>query len=76
MTILGGAGTLIGPVLGAGFIKYFENIFSKINDNVLHDLVQPSCRTEWRMPLVNVHHPPLHRQRLAPDAWASCSCWW
>ncbi|MCB4455465.1 branched-chain amino acid ABC transporter permease [Leisingera sp. McT4-56] len=36
MTILGGAGTLIGPVLGAGFIKYFENIFSKINDNVLH----------------------------------------
>ncbi|MRU16705.1 branched-chain amino acid ABC transporter permease [Roseovarius sp. A21] len=39
MTILGGAGTLIGPVLGAGFIKYFENIFSKINDNVLHNWV-------------------------------------
>ncbi|KHQ50341.1 branched-chain amino acid ABC transporter permease [Mameliella alba] len=36
MTILGGAGTLIGPVLGAGAIKYMENIFSKINDNVLH----------------------------------------
>ncbi len=36
MTILGGAGTLLGPVIGAGFIKYFENIFSKINDNVLH----------------------------------------
>ncbi|MXU64905.1 branched-chain amino acid ABC transporter permease [Oceanomicrobium pacificus] len=36
MVILGGAGTLLGPVLGAGFIKYFENIFSKINDNVLH----------------------------------------
>ena len=36
MTILGGAGTLIGPILGAGFIKYFENIFSKINDNILH----------------------------------------
>ncbi len=36
MTILGGAGALLGPVLGAGFIKYFENIFSKINDNVLH----------------------------------------
>ncbi len=36
MTILGGAGTLIGPVLGAGVIKYFENIFAKINDNVLH----------------------------------------
>lgn len=37
MTILGGAGTLIGPVLGAGVIKYFENIFSKINDNVLYN---------------------------------------
>jgi ABC-type branched-subunit amino acid transport system permease subunit len=36
MTILGGTGTLIGPILGAGFIKYFENIFSKINDTVLH----------------------------------------
>lgn len=36
MTILGGAGTLIGPVLGAGMIKYFENIFSKINGTVLH----------------------------------------
>ena len=36
MTILGGAGTLIGPVLGAGAIKYMENIFSKINDTVLH----------------------------------------
>lgn len=36
MTILGGAGTLIGPVLGAGFIKYFENIFSKINEAILH----------------------------------------
>ncbi|MEM6635393.1 MAG: branched-chain amino acid ABC transporter permease [Pseudomonadota bacterium] len=36
MTILGGVGTLIGPILGAGLIKYFENIFSKINDNLLH----------------------------------------
>jgi len=36
MTILGGAGTLIGPVLGAGLIKYMENIVSKINDTVLH----------------------------------------
>jgi branched-chain amino acid transport system permease protein len=35
MTILGGAGTLIGPVLGAGFIKYMENIVSKINQSVL-----------------------------------------
>ena len=37
MTILGGAGTLLGPVLGAGVIKYLENIFSKINEQVLHD---------------------------------------
>ncbi len=36
MTILGGAGTLIGPVLGAGMIKYMENIISKINDGILH----------------------------------------
>ncbi len=36
MVVLGGMGTLIGPVLGAVFIKYFENIFSKINDVVLH----------------------------------------
>ena len=35
MTILGGAGTLMGPVLGAGVIKYLENIFSKINDSIL-----------------------------------------
>ncbi|MGR3495774.1 branched-chain amino acid ABC transporter permease [Citreimonas sp.] len=36
MTILGGAGTLIGPVLGAGLIKYMENILSKINSDILH----------------------------------------
>ena len=35
MTILGGAGTLIGPVLGAGIIKYMENIVSKINKTVM-----------------------------------------
>ncbi|MEL7230051.1 MAG: branched-chain amino acid ABC transporter permease [Pseudomonadota bacterium] len=35
MTILGGAGTLIGPVLGAGMIKYMENIISKINTTIL-----------------------------------------
>ncbi|MBJ6371442.1 branched-chain amino acid ABC transporter permease [Sedimentitalea arenosa] len=37
MTILGGAGTLIGPVLGAGLIKYMENIISKINSGILHE---------------------------------------
>ncbi len=38
MTILGGAGTLIGPLLGAGIIKYAENIFSSINDANLQEL--------------------------------------
>lgn len=37
MTILGGIGTLIGPMLGAGLIKYFENIFSSFNNNLLHE---------------------------------------
>ncbi|MEM0947320.1 MAG: branched-chain amino acid ABC transporter permease [Pseudomonadota bacterium] len=37
MTILGGVGTLIGPVLGAGMIKYMENIISKINSTILHE---------------------------------------
>lgn len=36
MSILGGVGTLIGPVLGAGAIKYMENIVSTINDSVVH----------------------------------------
>jgi len=36
MTILGGVGTLVGPVIGAGLIKYFENIFSAINEQTLH----------------------------------------
>ncbi|WDR06888.1 branched-chain amino acid ABC transporter permease [Devosia rhodophyticola] len=35
MTILGGVGTLIGPVIGAWLIKYFENIFSAFNDTAL-----------------------------------------
>ncbi len=35
MTILGGAGTLLGPVIGAGAIKYFENIFSAFNEGIL-----------------------------------------
>lgn len=36
MTILGGVGTLLGPVLGAALIKYLENIFSSFNNQVLH----------------------------------------
>jgi len=37
MTILGGAGTLFGPLLGAAVIKYAENIFSAVNTSVLTD---------------------------------------
>jgi ABC-type branched-subunit amino acid transport system permease subunit len=36
MAILGGVGTLIGPIVGAGFNEYFKNILSKINDGILH----------------------------------------
>ncbi len=36
MTILGGAGTLFGPVIGAATIKYFENIFSAFNEGTLN----------------------------------------
>ncbi len=38
MTILGGSGTLIGPLLGVGVIKYFENIFSALNESTLHQI--------------------------------------
>lgn len=38
MTILGGVGTLFGPILGAATIKYFENIFSAFNEQVLHEI--------------------------------------
>jgi len=38
MTILGGVGTIIGPILGAALIKYFENIFSAFNDQTLNDI--------------------------------------
>ncbi|MRX50052.1 branched-chain amino acid ABC transporter permease [Paracoccus sp. S-4012] len=37
MTILGGVGTVIGPVIGAWVIKYFENIFSAINTGTLNE---------------------------------------
>ena len=38
MTILGGTGTLLGPVIGAGAIKYFENIFSAFNEGILTEV--------------------------------------
>jgi ABC-type branched-subunit amino acid transport system permease subunit len=45
MTILGGVGTLFGPILGAATIKYFENIFSAVNDQVLQSAY--SFMPEW-----------------------------
>ncbi len=45
MTILGGVGTLIGPMLGVGIIKYFENIFSALNDQALHEVF--SFMPDW-----------------------------
>jgi ABC-type branched-subunit amino acid transport system permease subunit len=36
MTILGGVGTLVGPVLGAGLIKYAEQKVSSWNEGILH----------------------------------------
>ncbi|MDF2094437.1 branched-chain amino acid ABC transporter permease [Aquibaculum arenosum] len=38
MTILGGAGTLLGPFIGAVIIKYFENIFSAFSDAKLNEI--------------------------------------
>jgi ABC-type branched-subunit amino acid transport system permease subunit len=35
MTILGGSGTLLGPLFGVVIIKYFENIFSAMNPSTL-----------------------------------------
>ena len=56
MTILGGMGTLVGPLLGAGIIKYFENIFSALNENTLREafnfLPEPLANV-----LVTIAHP-------------------
>ncbi|MEM9717366.1 MAG: branched-chain amino acid ABC transporter permease [Pseudomonadota bacterium] len=56
MTILGGVGTLIGPIIGAGFIKYMENIVSKINSTILHEWFAflPDGMEDF---LVNIFYP-------------------
>ncbi|MZR31350.1 branched-chain amino acid ABC transporter permease [Sneathiella litorea] len=56
MTILGGAGTLVGPMLGAGLIKYFENIFSAFDDNVLTQAFSflPDSVLEFVVPVVGL----------------------
>jgi ABC-type branched-subunit amino acid transport system permease subunit len=56
MTILGGAGSLFGPIAGAGFIKYFENIFSKINDVILESWFAAAPEVVSQV-MVTVVHP-------------------
>tara|TARA_R110002020_G_scaffold15611_22_gene55787 strand:- start:4196 stop:5359 length:1164 start_codon:yes stop_codon:yes gene_type:complete len=53
MTILGGAGTLMGPMLGAGLIKYFENIFSSFNERTLEHAFA-FIPDELREPVISV----------------------
>lgn len=55
MVILGGAGTLLGPVLGAGVIKYFENIFSRMNDQVVEGwfAFMPAGMTDFFVAIVH-----------------------
>jgi ABC-type branched-subunit amino acid transport system permease subunit len=56
MTILGGAGTLIGPMLGATIIKYFENIFSALNPSELQKMFDFMPETMQNI-MVNVVNP-------------------
>ncbi len=50
MTIMGGVGTLIGPLLGAVIIKYLENIFSALNKGELTEVF--SFLPEWLQTIV------------------------
>ena len=56
MTILGGVGTLIGPILGAGVIVYLESIISTINSTILHEwfAALPDGLEDF---LVNIFYP-------------------
>ena len=56
MTILGGSGTLLGPILGASIIKYLENIFSAFNEQVLRQMFDNLPPTLQEV-LVAVVHP-------------------
>lgn len=56
MTIMGGVGTLIGPLLGAIIIKYLENIFSALNKPELTEIF--NYMPEWLQTIVvNVTNP-------------------
>ena len=57
MTILGGAGTLVGPLLGASVIKYFENIFSAYNPSALSESLNSVFPPALADPLAAVVSP-------------------
>ena len=73
MTILGGAGTLLGPVLGAGIIKYFENIFSAFNEQTLHQTSSLPAGRRAATPSCSIARP-VRRRRLAADPRRRSSC--
>ncbi len=56
MTILGGTGTLLGPLLGAGIIKYFEHIFSAFNQHTLESAFSflPTAVRDVVVPVANL----------------------
>ncbi len=47
---------MFGPVMGAWIIKYFANIFSAINENILHELFGflPQSVQDFVVPLVGL----------------------
>ena len=71
MTILGGAGTLLGPVIGAAVIKYFENIFSSFNEATLHGFFGflPDAVEEPSSPSSRSSSATAGSSR---SAWSSC----
>ena len=56
MTILGGTGTLLGPLLGAGIIKYFEHILSAFNEQTLYQAFSflPDSVQHFLVPIANL----------------------
>jgi len=56
MTILGGVGTLIGPVLGVGIIKGFESVLPGLNDNALMQAFSflPDMLRDWVVAIVGM----------------------
>ena len=54
MTILGGVGTLVGPVIGAGLVEYLKELLSAINIEVTGfwtALIKPFLGDTWLLTL-------------------------